>query len=88
MKDKDLVRLINEMKSFSTNLKDVFYLDTREIDMLLTYIRELEETNNIYGYFLAIISSNCKRFRKYSNGKYYRLNDFNLYDKYMEENDE
>lgn len=85
MSRKDSEKIIKDMQLFLTNLNDVFILDKRMAENLLCYIKDLEDLKNMYGYFLSVISSNTKRFRKYRENKRYRISDFKYYEKYIEE---
>lgn len=85
MNREDIEKIIKDMRLFLTNLDDIFILDKRMTEILLDYIKGLEDLNNMYGYFLSVISSNTKKFRKYRENKRYRLIDFDYYDKYMED---
>lgn len=83
--NEDIEKIIKDMKNYLTNMNDVYYLDKRQVEMLLKYIREINEIKDMYGYFLSVVSSNMMRFRKYRENKSYRLKDFNRYNKYMED---
>ena len=82
---EDVEKIIKDMKLFLTNLNDVFILDKNMARELLSYINDLKELKDMYGYFLSVISSNTKRFRKYRENKCYRIIDFDRYDKFLEE---
>lgn len=81
---------LKEMKLFLTNMNSEYILDKRKAKMILDYIDDLMSLKNMYGYFLSVISSNTLRFRKYRENKRYKIIDFNIYDKIIEEgeNDE
>jgi len=82
---EDIEKIIKDMKSYLTNMSDVYYLDKRQVEILLKYIREINEIKDMYGYFLSVVSSNMIRFRKYRENKSYRIKDFDRYNKYMED---